>query len=74
MHDGEPLSPELQKLWEKVDKNRSSDNIPVPVQNMTLTEHNYADEISRMPSESSPDYINRISESPPLEATMVEQR
>jgi hypothetical protein len=71
MHDGEPLSPELQKLWEKVDKNRSSDNIPVPVQTMTITEYPHADEITRMPSESSPDYVNRISETPPLEANMV---
>ena len=74
MHDGEPLSPELQRIWEEVDKNRSSDKIPVPVQNMTITEYNYADEISRMPSESSPDYVNRISESPPLQATLVEER
>lgn len=74
MHDGEPLSHELQRIWEEVDKNRSSDKIPVPVQTMTITEYPYSDEITRMPSESSPDYINRISESPHLEATMVEQR
>ena len=70
MHDGEPLSLELQKIWDDVDKSRLSSDITVPVQNMTITD-NYADEVSRMPSESSPDYINRISESPPLQATLV---